>query len=184
MEENSKPRIRIKRSVVIRVVAYSFILLSALLIWWLTEPPDIEDREPGEVLRDFTFEVSEIDLEQLRSYGIPIVLVFGITDTERMQEMLPYLKEMNLKLYPHAFIKYVDLREYPSAVADFPVLTLPTQVFYADDGNAYVPDDVELEDLSLYYHRGTGRHEHTVHEGALSEDELAMILADMGVEWE
>nr|HPR40368.1 thioredoxin [Oscillospiraceae bacterium] len=80
-----------------------------------------------------------------------------------------------------AIIKFVDVDKSGNLAAEYPVRVIPTQVFFLADGTPYVPsEEIDVEFLA-YSDKTTGERLFTVHEGALTEEELNAILADMGV---
>jgi thioredoxin 1 len=130
---------------------------------------------------DFALEADVIDLKQLTSYGLPIIIDFGAGWCAPCREFAPILKAMNAEMQGLAIIKYVDVDESGETAADFPIQVIPTQVFITADGKPYVPSDNIAVEFSMYADRDTGEHAFTIHQGGLTEDEMRVILADMGV---
>lgn len=98
--------------------------------------------------------------------------------------MAPVLKTLNEEMQGKAFIKFVDVWQYPDAAANAPVQVIPTQVMFNADGTPFVPSD-ELAaqvQFTMYSHRDTDEHIFTVHQGGLTEEQMRLILAEMGVE--
>jgi len=58
---------------------------------------------------DFDLEATAIDLEQLKSYGLPIVIDFGADSCVPCKEMAPVLKELNQEMQRKAIVKFVDV---------------------------------------------------------------------------
>lgn len=130
---------------------------------------------------DFSLQASAVDLGTLRAYNLPIILDFGSDSCIPCKRMAPVLEKMNEEMQGKAIIKFVDIQKYTDAADGYPIQVIPTQVFINADGTAYVPgDDVEVE-FTLYTYKETGEHAFTVHQGALSEKQMRLILADMGV---
>lgn len=133
---------------------------------------------------NFVLEVQSIDLDVLLSYNLPIVLDFGSDSCIPCIQMASILTTSNELYQGRAIIKFVDVWEYPSGVGDFPVEIIPTQVFINADGTAYEPsEDLELYVGFLYYYDDeTGELLYTTHQGALNQNQMDLILAEMGVE--
>jgi thioredoxin 1 len=130
---------------------------------------------------DFVLETTAIDLENLTSYSIPIIIDFGADSCIPCKEMAPVLKTMNAEMQGKAIIKFVDVWKNGDAARDFPVQVIPTQVFINPDGTPYVPsEDLGIE-FAIYSYKETEEHAFTAHQGALTEDQMRLILADMGV---
>ena len=135
---------------------------------------------PAEANPDFTLEAEAIDLEQLLTYQLPIIIDFGADSCIPCKEMAPVLKTMNTEMQGKAIVKFVDVWKYASAADGFPIQVIPTQVFINADGTPYVPgDDADVEFI-LYSNTDTGAHAFTVHQGGLTEPQMRAILADMG----
>ena len=86
--------------------------------------------------------------------------------------------------YGKAFIKFVDVWEYAEAASNVPVQVIPTQVMVNADGTPFVPSDELAQKIEfiLYSSRETGEHVFTVHQGGLTEEQMRLILTEMGVE--
>jgi thioredoxin 1 len=130
---------------------------------------------------DFVLEATTIDLEYLTSYGLPIIIDFGADSCIPCKEMAPVLKEMNAEMRGKAIIKFVDVWENGDAARDFPVQVIPTQIFINSDGTPYVPSNDMGIEFTMYNFKETEEHAFTVHQGGLTEDQIRLILTDMGV---
>lgn len=130
---------------------------------------------------DFVLEATAIDLENLKSHGLPIIIDFGADSCIPCKEMAPVLKTMNAQMQGKAIIKFVDVWKNGDAARDFPVQVIPTQVFINDDGTPYVPSNDIGIDFTMYSFKETEEHAFTVHQGGLTEDQMRLILTDMGV---
>lgn len=140
--------------------------------------PGVEDSNP-----DFALHVTEnMNLEELRSYGIPIVIDFGADSCIPCKEMAPVLRQLNEELRGEAIVKFVDVWKYPSLVEGYPVSVIPTQVFIDSDGKPYVPKDPDSLGLKIYSTKDTNEHVFTTHEGGLTRDQLLWVLEEMGLE--
>jgi len=131
---------------------------------------------------DLALEATAIDLEQLKSYGLPIVIDFGADSCIPCKEMAPVLKELNKDMQGKAVVKFVDVWKNKNAAADFPVQVIPTQFFFDKDGNPFVPKDAEAMQMMLYSTRDTNKHVYTTHQGGMTEEQLRAVLKEMGVE--
>ncbi len=130
---------------------------------------------------DFALNATSIDLNALSEYEMPIIVDFGADECIPCKEMAPVLVKVNEDMQNKAIVKFVDVWEYPDAAYGFPVQVIPTQVFVNADGTPYVPaDDLGIEFI-MYADIDTEEHIFTVHQGALTEAEMLLILEDMGV---
>jgi thioredoxin 1 len=79
-----------------------------------------------------------------------------------------------------AILKYVDVDKSSDLADKYPIRVIPTQVFFLADGTPYVPSEKISVKFLTYNDKTTGKRQFTIHEGALTEEELNAILADMG----
>lgn len=133
---------------------------------------------------DFDLETDYIDLEILKQYNLPIIIDFGSDTCTPCIEMAPVLEQMNEKMQNKAIIKFVDISKNKTAAAEFPIQIIPSQVIYNENGEVYIPSSnvSSIIDFIIYEDTETGNYLFTIHQGALTESEMQMILSDMGVE--
>ena len=133
---------------------------------------------------DFLLEANAVDLEALTAYGLPIIIDFGSDSCIPCKEMAPVLQTMNAEMQGKAIIKFVDVWKNTDAAKDFPVQVIPTQILIGADGKPYAPsEDVTSQiELTQYTYKDTGELAFTVHQGGLTEEQMRLILSDMGVE--
>ena len=130
---------------------------------------------------DFLLTASEIDLEQLKSYGLPIIIDFGADECIPCKEMAPVLKKLNKEWQGKVIVKFVDVWKYPDAPADFPLQVIPTQFFFDAQGNPYVPSDPEGMQMIMYSLKDTQEHVYTAHQGGLTEQQVRAVFEEMGI---
>lgn len=131
---------------------------------------------------DFALHVTEaLDLEKLKSYGLPIVVDFGADSCIPCKEMAPVLKELNEELQGKAIVKFVDVWKYKDLAKGYPIDLIPTQIFIDANGKPFNPKDLEAKQMTLYSSTATGEHVFTTHEGGLTKKELSDILKEMGL---
>lgn len=135
----------------------------------------------GSDYADFALEVESIDLDALKSLGLPIIIDFGADECAPCRQMAPALEQVNAQMQGKALIKFIDIWQNPDGFAGFPIQLIPTQAFFDADGNPYVPSkDIDI-DLILYHDKTTDEHVFTLHQGGLTTEQMLSILADMGV---
>lgn len=123
----------------------------------------------------------EIDLQELKSYGLPIMIDFGADSCVPCKEMAPVLEKLNDELQGKAIVLFVDVWKYQDLAVNFPVRVIPTQVFIDSEGNAYMPSESVGTSLTAYTSKVTDEHYFTTHEGGLTEEMIMEIFRDMGV---
>lgn len=134
---------------------------------------------------DFSLAITEaIDFETLAEYGIPAIIDYGADSCVPCKQMAPVLEKLNKEMYGKAFIKFADVWQYADAASNVPVQVIPTQVLVNGDGTPFVPSDELAAQIQfdMYSHKDTGEHIFTVHQGGLTEEQMRMILKEMGVE--
>jgi thioredoxin 1 len=133
---------------------------------------------------DFELHVTEeIDLEHLKSYGLPIMIDFGADSCAPCRAMAPILEKLNKQLQGKAIIKYVDVGKYAELTRDYPMTgVIPVQVFFDKDGKAYTPSDPQGMSMNMYSLKETNEHVFTVHEGSMTEEMILAVLNEMGME--
>lgn len=131
---------------------------------------------------DFELHVTEkIDLEKLKSYGLPIIIDFGADSCLPCKEMAPVLKELNAELQGKAIVKFVDVWKYQSFADGYPVSVIPTQIFIDSNGNPYKPKDPEAMQMQMYELKSTGEHVFTAHQGGMTKEQILSVLKEMGL---
>lgn len=135
---------------------------------------------------DFSLNTTElIDFEALSEYGLPIIVDYGADSCIPCKAMAPVLKTLNAEMQGKAFIKFVDVWQYYEAAANVPIQLIPSQVIFNPDGTPYEPSGDAVDQIGgfkLYSDQESGEHIFTVHEGGLTEEQMRLILAEMGVE--
>ncbi len=125
---------------------------------------------------------SEEDIEKIRAIPLPTIIDFGADECVPCVEMAPVLEKLNTEMAGKANINFVDVWKNPEAAEGYPVQVIPTQIFFNADGTPYVPtQDVGVE-FVMYADMDTEEHIFTVHQGGLTEEQMLVILEDMGVE--
>jgi len=131
---------------------------------------------------DFDLHVTEkIDLEKLKSYGVPIIIDFGADSCIPCKKIAPILKELNSELKGKAIIKFVDVWKYRELADGYPINLIPTQILIDANGKPYKPKDSKALELKQYSSKDKGEHVFTAHEGGLTKEQFLEILKEMGM---
>ena len=176
---------------VLKIIVPLVILAAVAGIWLLKNMGDNIDG--GSLSNDTVTEqeenphfalnvTEELDLEELKSYGLPIIIDFGADSCAPCREMAPALEKLNRELRDKAIIKFVDVWKYSDLATGYPVTYIPTQIFIDANGNPYSPDNPEELNLNIYTDKNTNEHLFTVHVGGLSEEQMLELLYDMGMQ--
>lgn len=141
------------------------------------------DNPDGEI--DFSLlAINAIDFDMMAEYGLPMIIDYGSDSCILCKQMAPVLETMNEEMKGKAFIKFVDVWKYTDAANNVPVQVIPTQVLVNSDGTPFVPsaDLAAKIEFIQYSSRDTREHVFTVHQGGLTEEQMRLILAEMGVD--
>lgn len=174
-----------KKKRILRLGVLAFIVFVIAGIWLAKNLQT--DSAPGPSSlenEDFALVATELNLEALGAYGLPIVVDFGADWCPPCRAFFPVLKAAHEALLEKAVIKYVDTEKSPGLAREYPISAIPTQLLINADGSPYQPSE-EILNMGLafkfYQAEENGEHVLTVHEGGLTEAQFYAILEDMGV---
>jgi thioredoxin 1 len=159
-----------------------FLVLIAVVTVWvvkntLDDGPAQQTGNP-----DFALDVTgTLDLEQLKSYGLPIIIDFGADYCQPCRDLAPTIEALNEELQGKAIIRYVDVEKYPELAAGLPISVIPTQIYIDASGNPYEPEDPDTFSMKMYTSQDTGALTLTMHEGGLTKTQFTEILKEMGM---
>ncbi len=163
---------------ILQIVLPIFMVAVIAVIWFVRKENDVVIEEGD----DFALHASSVDIEALSNYGIPIIIDFGATECIPCIEMAPVLEDVNADTQGKAIIKFVDVWVNENGADGYPVMTIPTQVIVESDGKPYTPSETLPIKFIMYVDPDTEEHLFTVHQGGLTEEEMYMILLDMGAD--
>jgi thioredoxin 1 len=172
---------KLSQGLVIKIIAPVLIVAVIIGIWFIKNT----DKSPAITNdnSDFALHVTEkIDLEQLKSYAIPIMIDFGADSCIPCKEMAPVLAKLNEELQGKAIIKFVDVWKYQELAEGYPISVIPTQVFFDKDGKPYTPSDPQASQMNMYSLKDTNEHVFTTHEGGMTKEMILAALKEMGLE--
>lgn len=175
-----------KKGMVVKIIVPVLIVCVVAGIWAVknkekTIVPN-ESKPQDTFSTDFELHVTEkLDLEKLKSYGLPIIIDFGADYCAPCREMAPVLEKLNTELRGRAIIKFVDVSKYEELTRDYPISVIPTQIFIDANGRPYKPENPEARQMRLYSSRSTGEHVLTMHEGGMTREQLLEVLREMGM---
>jgi len=188
MDENNT---KSKKGLVLKIII-PVLIISAIAGVWIVKNNNnnqtglAESDKSGEIVTensDFELHVTEkINIEKLKSYGLPIVIDFGADSCIPCKEMAPVLKELNAELQGKAIIKFVDVWKYKELAQGYPISLIPTQIFIDAEGNPFTPKDPQAMQMKMYTSRDNGEHIFTAHEGGMTKDQMLRALEEMGLE--
>ena len=169
-----------KKTSIIKFVIPLAILIAVAGIWILKNAE--KDSQPTDGGDDFALHATEsIDLERLKSYGLPIIIDFGADSCAPCKEMAPVLEELNSELRGRAIIKFVDVWKYPELAEGYPISSIPTQAFFDAKGKPFDPQNPVGLRLRRYANE-EGEQFMTVHVGGMTKEQLLTVLEEMGME--
>jgi thioredoxin 1 len=186
-----------KKGVAVKIVIPIILIAVVIVIWavknykkeldsTITDKPSSivsnNSESKGIGNPDFDLHVTQsIDLEKLKSYGLPIIIDFGADSCIPCKEMAPVLKELNKELQGKAIVKFVDVWKYQSFAEGFPVSVIPTQIFIDSNGKPFKPKDSEAMQMQMFTSKANGEHLFTAHQGGMTKEQILSALKEMGL---
>lgn len=140
--------------------------------------------KPSDENETYPLKISAVNLQEIKAYGVPTVIDFGSDSCIPCKEMAPVLETLNAEWQGKAVVQFMDVWKYTDGVQNFPVQVIPTQVFFTAEGKPFEPSDELASKIqfNMYSDRNSGEHIFTVHQGGITEEEMRLIFAEMGVE--
>lgn len=123
-----------------------------------------------------------LDLDALRSSGIPVIIDYGADSCIPCKEMAPVLEELHKNLAGKAIILFVDVWKTRNLAQGIPIQVIPTQIFFDATGKPFSPAEELGIPFNLYNRKDTGEHLFTTHEGGLDKAQMLAILKAMGMQ--
>ncbi len=170
---------------ILKIVVPVAMLAGVIAIWFIQNFEETKNEiSATDVNADFVLSADQIDIEALKAHNLPIIVDFGADSCVPCKEMAPVLETLNAEMQNKAIIKFIDVWKNPKASTGFPVQVIPTQFFFNSDGTPYVPSEEVMNaiDFTAFSSNDTDEHVFTAHQGGLTEEQMRIILADMGVE--
>lgn len=172
-----------KQKTILKIIIPIVIVLVIAGIWVVKNSqkslvkPSVETENA-----DFALETTVLDLEQLKSYGIPIMIDFGADSCVPCKEMAPILKELNENYQGKVIVKFVDVWKNQTLAEGYPLEVIPTQFFFDKEGNPYVPSDPEGMQMMMYSTKDTNEHVYTAHQGGMTKEQILAVFKELGVD--
>jgi len=120
-------------------------------------------------------------LYTLQEQHLPIILHFGAEYCPQCVEMEPIYENIKQKTQGKAIIEYIDKVEQKEIAEQYPIKSIPTQIFINADGTPYNGEKVEQRKFEKYYDE-QGNHTLTTAVGTMKEEEIMEVLKEMGME--
>ncbi len=158
-----------------------FIILAGAVtgIWWAKNRNAKNEVPITETNASMSVE-GGLDLSELTSYGVPVIIKFGATWCGPCQAFAPILEEVHAEMQGKVIIKDVDIDQHGDITRQFPVSVVPTMVLIDSEGKPYTPEEPNRL-LKYFTHKDTGEHVYTTMEGVLNKEQLIALLADMDI---
>ncbi len=167
-------------SVKLIIVSIVIVAVFAIYVYKQQNIKSLNDDMAG-VNPDFALKTETLDLEKLKSYGLPILIDFGAGSCVPCKEMAPVLEKLNKEYRGKVIIKFVDVWRNPELAENFPVQVIPTQFFFNSDGSPLAQEANPPFDVIGYINKETQEQTFTVHQGGLTEEQLEAAFKEMGL---
>lgn len=127
------------------------------------------------------FNSKSLNLEELKSYNVPIIIYFGASWCPSCKELYPVLEGLYEDYKGKVIIQYVDIDKYQEIAYGYPIEVIPTTFFYNSDGTPY-SSQLALDLGMLGYNNSqTGEHGLTAKQGFMDKESFIRVFTDMGV---
>lgn len=201
MDQNKDGKDKKKRTLLLKILIPVLIVIAIVGIYIIKNneqqagkneqpaensvPTAPESQPTGSTIDEAAFGLDateDFDLEEILSYGLPVIIDFGSDSCIPCKEMAPVLEQLNEELRGKAIVKFVDVWKNADAAKGVPIRIIPTQFFFDKDGKPYVPSDAENSQFIMYGTADESIHLFTAHEGKMTKEEILAVLEEMGVE--
>lgn len=180
---SNKNMIRNSKGLFIKILIPLLIVIGITVIWIMKTSTDEKTIPQNNDAIQFPLNVTEpLDLDELKSHGLPILINFGVDYCPNCKKMAPDLDELNNELQGKAIILFVDIGKNQSFASGYPIRLIPTQLLITNDGKPYVPSDSLSVGIQMYSSQETDEHVLTTHEGLLDKKTMLTMLKEMGME--
>ena len=178
-----------KRDLILKIAIPVAILLVIMRIWVfknvLSGESDVSSKSTSTIQNDnpdFDLLVTKIiDLDKLKSYGLPILIDFGADSCIPCKEMAPVLKKLNEELRGKAIILFVDVWKNQILADGYPISVIPTQILFDPAGNPYIPKGTNASQFNMYTLKDSKKYVLSTHEGGMTEKMIRDALVEMGM---
>ncbi|MGI6249673.1 MAG: thioredoxin family protein [Acutalibacteraceae bacterium] len=168
------------KTVPIIIIVAAVVLAGVILgVKFLADKPN-----GGNENSDLAFQLTgdKLDIEKLKSYGLPIIIGIGQDWEPTCQQQRAILKELYSELEGRAIILSVDAEKNPKTTELFTFPSLPAQNFINADGTPYKPLDAKKYNMYYVYGGPDGKEvTHTMHAGIMGKEVLMQVLKEMGM---
>lgn len=178
-EKNNTKRFSKKKLLVLTLI----LIAAAIAIIFVIKNSGQTLSSVGENDIKYALDATEdFNLEEILSYGLPVIIDFGAEGCVPCDYMAPILKELNEELRGKAIVKFVNIRINEDAAGAVPLRVIPTQFFFDKDGKPYIPTGESDIPFIQYQDKDTEEIVFTGHEGVLEKDQILSILEGLGME--
>lgn len=170
-----------RRSMPVKLIIVSIVIVAIFAIYVYKQQNEKNINGTAAGNPDFALKTEALDLERLKSYGLPILIDFGADSCVPCKKMAPVLEKLNRRYQGKVIIKFVDVWRNPELAENFPVQLIPTQFFFNSDGSPLAQEANPPFDVIGYIDQETQEHAFTVHQGGLTEEQLVAAFVEMGL---
>lgn len=113
------------------------------------------------------------------------MIQFFSTTCVPCMSMMDDLRAFYSENYGRVKVVALNIEEYPEAAMDYPVVVVPTQLFFTSEGELYVPSSrirASVGGFASFVYTDTQELAYVVHQGVLDKEQMERIAADAGAE--
>lgn len=176
-----------KKGIVLSVILVILLITIAIILFKHNYIINDNQNKPNTDLPEnqiitYTSYETGFDLEELKKYGLPILIQIGTSQNEDCIRMKNDIEELNKEIKGKVIIKFLDIKNYKEIlnIANDSIKSIPTQVFINSDGTPLKSAGSELFGYKEIKNEN-GEHIYTIHEGDLTKEEMKELLVKMGM---
>lgn len=145
-------------------------------------PQEVEKKQEDTSI--FVLQVTDktgLDLEELKSYKIPIILQLMDDKDEICTSMQKSIETLNEETRGKAIVKSINVEEYPEILSNAGIsgFRVPTQVLIDSNGNPYKTEESISAGFKLIKDEITKEHIFTFHDGDLTLNQMRDLIEKM-----
>lgn len=170
-----------KKQLIAWVSVICFILLVVVGVKYIKhekEPSQVSSEKGVNDIRD----VSNFDIEALSKEKKPVLINFTASWCVPCKTFNPLLEKVSKEYKGKVIIKIIDVEKHRDIASKYPIRVIPTQILIDVNGKPFEPkEDLGIYGFMGYSKEGSTKNDLTVHEGAMSEEQLIKLLKAMGM---
>ncbi|MBR5479499.1 MAG: thioredoxin family protein [Clostridia bacterium] len=155
-----------KITVLLIAVFITSLLLTAYLLW---ENGVLRDFKENNDVSGLEYQADTMEqVDELKKYNKPIIVIFGADYCPTCVNYEPYIKDLYLNHGDDIIVRHVNTVDHEAIRKEYNIELIPSTIFYDKDGKPFMPKaDIDVYDL-----------EETVEERKYVSDDIKVVTGD------